>query len=132
MEGPARGVGAEPLDTCAAPLLVGGVRTFVTVAAAVSEDPLAKCQDDRHGEVRGTFVDRRTTGRAATGARLLVGEAHARRRRVDECVVGRFGVPPTLDVLVLEFDRDHPLHVCLLYTSPSPRDRTRSRMPSSA
>ena len=26
---------------------------------------------------------------------------------------------------------DHP-GVCLLYTSPSPRDRTRSRMPSSA
>eukprot|EP00657_Telonema_sp_P-1_P012361 TRINITY_DN8871_c0_g1_i1.p1 TRINITY_DN8871_c0_g1~~TRINITY_DN8871_c0_g1_i1.p1 ORF type:complete len:143 (-),score=65.93 TRINITY_DN8871_c0_g1_i1:88-516(-) len=26
---------------------------------------------------------------------------------------------------------DHP-HCCLLYTSPSPRDRTRSRMPSSA
>ena len=26
-----------------------------------------------------------------------------------------------------------PLHIfCLLYTSPSPRDRTRSRMPSSA
>ena len=24
------------------------------------------------------------------------------------------------------------LHSCLLYTSPSPRDRTRSRMPSSA
>ena len=25
-----------------------------------------------------------------------------------------------------------PLGICLLYTSPSPRDRTRSRMPSSA
>src|SRR5665811_1568917 len=25
-----------------------------------------------------------------------------------------------------------PRYVCLLYTSPSPRDRTRSRMPSSA
>ena len=25
-----------------------------------------------------------------------------------------------------------PLRVCLLYTSPSPRDRTRNRMPSSA
>ena len=25
-----------------------------------------------------------------------------------------------------------PLNACLLYTSPSPRDRTRSRMPSSA
>ena len=28
-------------------------------------------------------------------------------------------------------DLDHP-NYCLLYTSPSPRDRTRSRMPSSA
>ena len=26
----------------------------------------------------------------------------------------------------------HQLEICLLYTSPSPRDRTRSRMPSSA
>ena len=25
-----------------------------------------------------------------------------------------------------------PIFICLLYTSPSPRDRTRSRMPSSA
>ena len=25
-----------------------------------------------------------------------------------------------------------PYMICLLYTSPSPRDRTRSRMPSSA
>ena len=27
---------------------------------------------------------------------------------------------------------EHLLYLCLLYTSPSPRDRTRSRMPSSA
>ena len=27
---------------------------------------------------------------------------------------------------------DYELYTCLLYTSPSPRDRTRSRMPSSA
>ena len=26
----------------------------------------------------------------------------------------------------------HAIAICLLYTSPSPRDRTRSRMPSSA
>ena len=32
-------------------------------------------------------------------------------------------------VVKLEFDEDI---ACLLYTSPSPRDRTRSRMPSSA
>ena len=29
-------------------------------------------------------------------------------------------------------DREAPVFCCLLYTSPSPRDRTRSRMPSSA
>ena len=28
--------------------------------------------------------------------------------------------------------RQREFNVCLLYTSPSPRDRTRSRMPSSA
>ena len=28
--------------------------------------------------------------------------------------------------------QDHAAAACLLYTSPSPRDRTRSRMPSSA
>ena len=28
--------------------------------------------------------------------------------------------------------KDDYLRLCLLYTSPSPRDRTRSRMPSSA
>ena len=27
---------------------------------------------------------------------------------------------------------DTPIHCCLLYTSPSPRDRQKSRMPSSA
>ena len=29
-------------------------------------------------------------------------------------------------------DKNNNLYSCLLYTSPSPRDRTRSRMPSSA
>ena len=38
-------------------------------------------------------------------------------------------------LLCYEATRDLPteeVEVCLLYTSPSPRDRTRSRMPSSA
>ena len=30
------------------------------------------------------------------------------------------------------YDLEYELNLCLLYTSPSPRDRTRSRMPSSA
>ena len=39
--------------------------------------------------------------------------------------------PHTLskDIQVITFNLDK---ICLLYTSPSPRDRTRSRMPSSA
>ena len=44
-------------------------------------------------------------------------------------------MPPTdmhvLDEYVSEFS-DEWNRYCLLYTSPSPRDRTRSRMPSSA
>ena len=39
-----------------------------------------------------------------------------------------FGVPkPTISEIL-----DQQVKACLLYTSPSPRDRTRSRMPSSA
>ena len=48
----------------------------------------------------------------------------------------------TLDALITHESAGRPQHVavddvglsdhCLLYTSPSPRDRTRSRMPSSA
>ena len=32
----------------------------------------------------------------------------------------------------LAFGGPEQVYICLLYTSPSPRDRTRSRMPSSA
>ena len=34
--------------------------------------------------------------------------------------------------LMIVLDGDYMFNICLLYTSPSPRDRTRSRMPSSA
>ena len=35
------------------------------------------------------------------------------------------------DAIIVEL-KVGPADICLLYTSPSPRDRTRSRMPSSA
>ena len=34
--------------------------------------------------------------------------------------------------IMSRLEEKDPLLACLLYTSPSPRDRTRSRMPSSA
>ena len=44
-----------------------------------------------------------------------------------EPIQGIFGIDPNLLI-----DKDGQAYICLLYTSPSPRDRTRSRMPSSA
>ena len=48
---------------------------------------------------------------------------------IDQCEQVSRALDPMLDEK--EFD-DMPSYTCLLYTSPSPRDRTRSRMPSSA
>ena len=64
-------------------------------------------------------------------------EVHINNGRIDTVVVNRH------HVYIFEFKMDQPAKVaitqikengyaCLLYTSPSPRDRTRSRMPSSA
>ena len=55
------------------------------------------------------------------------------------CMANHIGVKPnikSITSLLKESGYEVVLagksHVCLLYTSPSPRDRTRSRMPSSA
>ena len=50
--------------------------------------------------------------------------------------VGCFGAKdirtPNIDALAKQGTRFTNFYVCLLYTSPSPRDRQKSRMPSSA
>ena len=56
------------------------------------------------------------------------------RQKLDDGGIGDNVVLSRMDAHELEFGDetfDHSL-ICLLYTSPSPRDRTRSRMPSSA
>ena len=58
-------------------------------------------------------VYRASDGEALSGVKSLYKKVHV------------FDFQPTCENLVLFI-------VCLLYTSPSPRDRTRSRMPSSA
>ena len=55
-----------------------------------------------------------------------------------KAVLRRFGKNDENQVKEVKYDKlsinltNYELKVCLLYTSPSPRDRTRSRMPSSA
>ena len=41
-------------------------------------------------------------------------------------------IEPTSGRILIDGEDAIEMDVCLLYTSPSPRDRTRSRMPSSA
>ena len=61
---------------------------------------------------------------------MLSGAEMVVRSLIDQGVKQVFGYPggAVLDI----YDALHTVGGCLLYTSPSPRDRTRSRMPSSA
>ena len=63
---------------------------------------------------------------------VIGGESLKRLQKIKEVrgVEVRFAGTENPDVFDTEFEAAHT--VCLLYTSPSPRDRTRSRMPSSA
>ena len=75
---------------------------------------------------QGGSVLHRLTG--ATGRRLVVA--------VPLAWLAVFFLLPLLETLQVSFTTAQrsipPYAPCLLYTSPSPRDRTRSRMPSSA
>ena len=46
---------------------------------------------------------------------------------VDRFLLARYGTSQ-----IVHYEKIDLIQACLLYTSPSPRDRTRSRMPSSA
>ena len=50
----------------------------------------------------------------------------------DKVVIEVFAPEDGVLTTILKQEGDTVLSDCLLYTSPSPRDRTRSRMPSSA
>ena len=58
----------------------------------------------------------------ATGVKTFI--IHARK-----AMLGKFTPKQNLNIPPLKYEY---VYNCLLYTSPSPRDRTRSRMPSSA
>ena len=107
--------------------------------------------DSRSGQVRATPEKHLRAGdpEATPGAAVLAsGEAvvvppepahrdsglapfqtHAAFRRASDRAIN---VDVIFPVLHGTFGEDGTIQGCLLYTSPSPRDRTRSRMPSSA
>ena len=63
--------------------------------------------------------------RSETGIKLVVTDIN----ETVECPVGNYQVDR---LLVFIDDQQQQFSFCLLYTSPSPRDRQKSRMPSSA
>ena len=52
--------------------------------------------------------------------------------KVDDSFIAKNNLTKSTMKLFFDENEFKKLLICLLYTSPSPRDRTRSRMPSSA
>ena len=67
------------------------------------------------------------------GENVTVQENHVKRLQRTDTVTGEWYIPHVIEP-AFGIDRIiwHILDHCLLYTSPSPRDRQKSRMPSSA
>ena len=126
-------IGAGPAGLAAAQQLT---RTGHTVAVYERDDRIGGLL--RYGipdfKMEKDKLDRRLEQMEAEGTRFRPGVEvgtdiswEQLRRRYDAVVVATGAtVPRDLTVPGREFDG------CLLYTSPSPRDRQKSRMPSSA
>ena len=66
---------------------------------------------------------------------LYLGDAGLARHLAIECISNKDEAPldaAKLSLKAINVKVGDGVNSCLLYTSPSPRDRTRSRMPSSA
>ena len=61
---------------------------------------------------------------------------YLRENGIDVTVIDAIAAKTPLQELIDYLDKEQPdfigINICLLYTSPSPRDRQKSRMPSSA
>ena len=75
----------------------------------------------------------KTEARIRRKFRLIAVELDERRRRQWAAVEARDAGWGGISLVARATGLSRPtIMVCLLYTSPSPRDRTRSRMPSSS
>ena len=140
----AKGVAAAEVGENADVLVCPSNVYLDAVSGAVSGSKVAVGGQDVYFESGGAF-----TGETSTDMLKDVGCSHVilghseRRNVIGECdtLINKkvhaglaAGLTPVLCVgeLLEEREAGKTIEVCLLYTSPSPRDRTRSRMPSSA
>ena len=127
----------------------GGVKPIIGMEAYLT--PWGRTRFDRNNELDSKPYHLLLLARDQTGYRNLLRlasaaqlEGHYSLPRIDHDLLRQYsagltalsaclsGEIPTA-VLQQDIDRARELALnCLLYTSPSPRDRTRSRMPSSA
>jgi len=97
-----------------------------------------RAQGGATGAITGAVVDQK--GGAISGATIVViNQATGKKEReVVSTGAGTFNIPSlppshySLEIMATGFSRFVMNNVCLLYTSPSPRDLSTSRMPSSA
>ena len=79
---------------------------------------------------QGTQVCILNLGTRLEECKLAVEELKA--KGVSTTLIDARFAKPLDEELILKSAREHELMICLLYTSPSPRDLSTSRMPSSA
>ena len=119
------------------------VSAFTPVVSATSESVVRILNNEKQIAL-GTVVD--SEGLILTKASELEGKLKCELSDGSKHVPSIVGIDPTTDLVLLKIQKSGMIAVkfndenapvdgswfCLLYTSPSPRDRTRSRMPSSA
>ena len=115
-----------PFQTAGPFLHIGCLPNAINIKGIFDTDlgvkPFAKKDYDKFITITGSVFD--GDGKALDDIMLESWQSDENGVYSPECGFARF-VP---DSLTKKFN----LYTCLLYTSPSPRDRTRSRMPSSA
>ena len=79
-----------------------------------------------------TAVEKVNVGTGETYYKLSIDSGYSRDIGVDGALYGQFFAHPKTKVIGQVAAGSTIIDVCLLYTSPSPRDKRQSRMPSSA
>ena len=89
---------------------------------------ITKQRDHIYGDGEGAIADSFDISSGGAGSKKNTARISGRDLKE---LAKRYGMGPATEY-VRRMEGSENIKTCLLYTSPSPRDRTRSRMPSSA